>query len=117
MARRLSLVLARAFSVSVLMVLMAGPAQGVCRPQCQDLNKQGHERGFNRANDMTGERGEHGKHHHYGWAKHELHKKHKHGSHRGHGGHDDPPVAPPPVTPPPVEPPPPPTGPPPCIGC
>ena len=105
MTRRLALVLAGAFSVSVLTVLMAEPADAVCRPYCLDMNKRGEH----------GEHHDRGKHHHYGWAKHLLHKHH--GKHRGH---DDPPVTPPPVTQPPVTPPPvepPPSGPPPCIGC
>jgi hypothetical protein len=103
MTRRLALILAGAFSASVLTAVLAGPADAVCRPYCLDMNKHGEK----------GDRRHHG--HHYGWAKHELHKHH--GKHRGHGGHDEPPVTPPPVTQPPVEPPPPPTVPPPCIGC
>ncbi len=114
MTRRLALVLAGAFSVSLVSILMAGPAQAVCRPNCLDTKKQAQVRDMDR-----GEHGDRGKHHHYGWAKHKLHKHH--GSHRGHGGHDEPPVTPPPVTQPPVTPPPveppPPSSPPPCIGC
>jgi hypothetical protein len=126
MARRLALVLAGAFSVSVLSVVLAGPAQAVCRPNCLDLNKHSQVRGQDRNDRDYGDRWERGKHsdrgkrHHYGWAKHLFHKKHKHGNHRGHGGHQEPaptPTPPPPVTPPPVEPPPPPPGPTPCIGC
>ena len=100
MTRRLALVLAGAFAVSLLTVVMPAPADAVCRPYCLDMNKRGEH----------GENHDRGKHHHYGWAKHLLHKHH--GKHRGH---DDPPVTQPPVTPPPVEPPP--SGPPPCIGC
>jgi hypothetical protein len=125
MARRLALVLTGAFLVSVLSVVLAGPAQAVCRPNCLDLNKHSQVRGQDRNDRDYGDRWERGKHsdrgkrHHYGWAKHH-HKKHKHGNHRGHGGHQEPaptPTPPPPVTPPPVEPPPPPPGPTPCIGC
>ena len=105
MTRRLALVLAGAFAVSLLTVVMPAPADAVCRPYCLDMNKRGEH----------GENHDRGKHHHYGWAKHLRHKHHKHGHHHGQGGHDDPPVTQPPVTPPPVEPPP--SGPPPCIGC
>ena len=105
MTRRLALVLAGAFAVSLLTVVVPAPADAVCRPHCLDMNKRGEH----------GEDHDRGKHHHYGWAKHLRHKHH--GKHRGH---DDPPVTPPPVTQPPVTPPPvepPPSGPPPCIGC
>ena len=120
MTRRLALVLAGAFSASLLTVLLATPADAVCRPNCLDLNKHKHVRDLDRGDRGDhADRWEHGKHHHHGWAKHLLHKKHKHS---GNGGHDEPPATPPPVTqppatPPPVEPPPPPPGPPPCIGC
>jgi hypothetical protein len=120
MTRRLALVLAGAFSVSLVSILMAGPAQAVCRPNCLDTKKHAQVRDMDRGERWErGEHGDRGKHHHYGWAKHKLHKHH--GRHRGHGGHDEPPVTPPPVTQPPVTPPPveppPPSSPPPCIGC
>jgi hypothetical protein len=59
MARRLTLVVAGAFSVSVM---MAGAAQAVCDPYCsQYSNKNGVERGVTRANSVAGTHGQQGR--------------------------------------------------------
>ena len=59
MARRLTLVIAGAFSVSVL---MAGPAQAVCDPYCSPKSNTGGDvRGLDRANDVAGEHGQRGR--------------------------------------------------------
>ena len=52
MARRVTLVIAGAFSVSVL---MAGPAQALCDPLCSPhSNKGGVVRGLDRADEVAG---------------------------------------------------------------
>ena len=59
MARRLALVVAGAFSASVL---MAGAAQAVCDPHCSPKSNSGGEvRGLDRANEAAGEHGQHGR--------------------------------------------------------
>jgi len=59
MARRLALIVAGAFSVSVM---MAGPVQAVCDPYCsQYSNKGGVERGVTRANSVAGTHGQQGR--------------------------------------------------------
>ena len=67
---RLALIVAGAFSVSVM---MAGPAQAVCDPHCSPKsNKAGEVRGLNRANAVAGEHGQHGRD--KATAKQDLHK-------------------------------------------
>ena len=101
MARRLALVLAGAFSVSVL---MAGPAQAVCDPHCSPKsNKSGEVRGLNRANPVAGEHGQHGRDN--AAAKQDLHKP------GGSGVVSEVPTVPPPPPPDPV------SVPGPCTGC
>ena len=59
MARRLALVVAGAFSASVL---MAGAAQAVCDPHCSPKSNSGGEvRGLNRANEAAGVHGQQGR--------------------------------------------------------
>ena len=59
MARRLALVVAGAFSVSMF---VAGQAQAVCDPYCSPKsNKGGEVRGLDRANDVAGEHGQKGR--------------------------------------------------------
>jgi len=59
MARRLALVVAGAFSASVL---IAGAAQAVCDPHCSPKsNKGGEVRGLDRANGVAGEHGQQGR--------------------------------------------------------
>ena len=59
MARRLALIAAGAFSVSVL---MAGPVHAVCDPYCsQYSNKSGLERGVTRANSVADTHGKQGR--------------------------------------------------------
>ena len=102
MARRLALVVAGAFSVSLL---MAGQAQAVCDAHCSPKsNKAGEVRGLNRANAVAGEHGQHGRDN--AAAKQDAHKK------GGSGVLPPPVVEQPPVVQPPVEQPPQP-----CVGC
>lgn len=59
MARRLALIAAGAFSVSVM---MAGPVHAVCDPYCsQYSNKNGLERGVTRANSVADTHGRQGR--------------------------------------------------------
>ena len=59
MARRLALIAAGAFSVSVL---MAGPVHAVCDPYCsQYSNKGGVDRGVTRANSVANPHGQQGR--------------------------------------------------------
>ena len=102
MARRLALVVAGAFSVSML---VAGPAQAVCDPHCSPKsNKAGEVRGLNRANSVAGEHGQHGRDN--AAAKQDAHKP------GGSGVLPPPPVEQLPVVQPPAEQPPQP-----CVGC
>ena len=71
-ARRLALVVAGAFAVSVM---MAGAGQAVvCDPHCTPptSNKGGEVRGLNRANAVAGEHGQQGRDN--AAAKQDLHK-------------------------------------------
>lgn len=59
MARRLAIVVAGAFTASVL---MAGAAQAVCDPLCSPKSNSGGEvRGLDRANSVAGEHGANGR--------------------------------------------------------
>src|SRR5512134_120641 len=72
MARRLALIVAGAFSVSVM---MAGAGQAVvCDPHCAPpkSNKSGAVKGLNRANSAVGEHGQHGRDN--AAAKQDLHR-------------------------------------------
>lgn len=72
MARRLALIVAGAFSVSVM---MAGAGQAVvCDPHCAPptSNKGGEVRSLNRANAAAGEHGQEGRNN--AAAKQDLHK-------------------------------------------
>ena len=108
MVRRLVLIVAGAFSISVLAVGSGGAV--VCDPHCAPAksNQGGAVTGLTRANEVAGDHGQQGRDN--AAAKQDLHKP-------GGSGVSTPPSDPPPPVPPPPVPPPvtPPPGP--CTGC